>query len=111
MLVGSVADRLLLPFLGGLDDGLLHLEVLDDMSEVELGRALGAPAVERGADRLGLLEPPDVVAAEASEPADRLLAEVEQLVVEREPGDELVKLREQDGLALLAERQLERVAL
>ena len=72
-------------------------EVLGDVAVVELRRALDAPAVERGADRLGVLEPGDVVAAEAAEPADRLLAEVHQLLVLRElRRDEVVDLAERD---------------
>src|SRR5262249_13767356 len=71
---------------------------LSDVAEVELGRTLDAPAVECSADRLVRPEPGDLVAAEAAEPADRLFAQIDQLVVGLEALDEAVHFTERHAL-------------
>ena len=71
-----------LPFdVGGL---FLIGQIFLDVPEIEPGRELDPPVVERGADRLGVLEAGDRVTAEAAQPGDRPLAQVEQLFVERQ---------------------------
>ncbi len=68
------------------------------MAEIEPGRVLDSPVVERRADRLGVLEAGDRVAAEAAQPRDRLLAEENKLLVGCQLlGDQVVDLAERDG--------------
>ena len=50
------------------------------MTEIEPGRALDSPVIERRADRLGVLEAGDRVAAEAAQPRDGLFAQIKQLL-------------------------------
>ncbi len=84
-----LVQRLVVLAFRGLPAGareLVHLVVVVlekgvDVLEGQPARVFLAPVLERDADGLGVVEAGDVVAAEAAEPADGLLAQVELDVV------------------------------
>ncbi len=73
--IGAVAVAL---DVGGL---LLIGQVFLDVSEIESGRELDSPVIERSPDRLGVFKARDRVTAEAAQPRDRLFAQIKQLFV------------------------------
>src|SRR5208337_2625698 len=97
---GFVFDLLLIEAVGPVmvAAGLLGwiLQVLLDVAIVQPGRALDAPVIERGADRLGVLETRDRVAAKATQPRDRLFSQKIELLIGTELADELVDLAQGD---------------
>src|SRR5262249_7200911 len=71
-------------------------QVFVDMTIVQLGWALDAPAIQLGASGLGVVESVDLVAPETAHAADRAFTDVEQLVVRRKRLDERRNLPLQD---------------